>query len=170
LTPLATIADYEDLITALVARVDDLGISRDTVDEIAGLSDHYTTKLLSLSDTRRPGARRLGVRSVSLRMLGPLLGALALKLVVVPDEEAFGRNRCRYIPRDKAHTTSAKARWSDPNRRSRRERRAASAATAASVDPQISMALQGNVSWRVDPLRSGRLVTSGTTRTARRAH
>jgi hypothetical protein len=118
-TPLATIKNYDDLITALRARVDDLGISRDTVDEIAGLSDHYTTKLLTLSDTRRAGARRLGTRSLSLRILGPLLGALSVKILLVPDDEALARNRLRYVPRDCAHFTSAKVRWCDPKREPR---------------------------------------------------
>lgn len=99
--PLAEITDYNSLLAALRARADELQISRETIDAVAGLPERYSNKLLSLSMIKRIG----------MTSLGPLLGALSLKLIAVSDDEAFERNRPRYEPRDKAHTTSAKARW-----------------------------------------------------------
>jgi hypothetical protein len=55
--------------------------------------------------------------------LGPLLAALSLKLIMVPDEEALERNRSRYTTRDEAHLKSANARWNpQPGRQPRRSR------------------------------------------------
>lgn len=53
---------------------------------VSGLTPYYLGKLLSPSTTERPGTRRFGMIS-----LGPTLGILALKLVVVPDDEAAAR-------------------------------------------------------------------------------
>jgi hypothetical protein len=92
--PVGEITDYASLIEAMRLRAEQLGISRETISEIAGLPDRYASKILSLKCVRRVG----------MQSLGPLLDALGLKLVAIPDEEALARNRLRYVPRDAAHT------------------------------------------------------------------
>jgi hypothetical protein len=101
---LAEITDYTSLLAALRARADELEISRELLSELAGFPDRYASKLLSLKQVKRIG----------MTSLGSLLSALSLKLVAIVDDEALERNRERYIPRDQAHTTSAKARWQRP--------------------------------------------------------
>jgi hypothetical protein len=41
----------------------------------------------------------------------PLLSALSLRLVAVPDLAALDRNRAHYVRRDQPHTISAKKGW-----------------------------------------------------------
>lgn len=88
--PLAEITDYDSLIAALRVRADQLEISRATIDDIAGLCDRYASKILSLSKAKRIG----------LETLGPILGALGLKLIAVQDDEATERYRARRVKRN----------------------------------------------------------------------
>jgi hypothetical protein len=92
MTPLAEIADYDDLLRALRARADHLEVSRELIDNLAGLSDRYASKVLSLSKTKRIG----------LETLGPILGALGMKLIAVQDDAALERNRPRMVKRNKS--------------------------------------------------------------------
>jgi hypothetical protein len=96
--PANAIRSYDDLHRILRARADALQISRLSIDHIAGLQEGYCAKLLSLNKIKRLGAESLG----------PLLDALALKLIAVPDDEAFEHNKSRYVCRDTAHHTSAR--------------------------------------------------------------
>jgi hypothetical protein len=100
----AEIRSYDDLISALRARADQLLISREVLSELAALPDRYANKVLSLNSVRRIG----------MTSLGPLLRALSLKLVAVSDDEALARNRAHYVKRDQPHTISAKKRHSKP--------------------------------------------------------
>lgn len=115
LTPLAEITDYESLVKNLRERMDAIGITHDNLNELAGFADRYSQKILTLTQPRpsssRPRDGRGSVRRIGMQSLGPLLGALSVKLVLVEDPEALERNRSRYEARDEAHTTSAKARW-----------------------------------------------------------
>jgi hypothetical protein len=86
--PLAIVADYDGLLGALRQRAIELNTPLESIDEVAGLPTRYTTKLLG------------GVRGLGRVSLGPLLGALALKLVVMPDNDALARVRHRLPPRD----------------------------------------------------------------------
>jgi hypothetical protein len=118
MTPLAS---YEELVSALRERADALDISRDVIDEVAGLPDHYSSKILSLGNIKR-----IGIRS-----LWPLLGALGLKLLVVEDPAAVERLRSRYVRRNPAKVISAKARWErDPDAQPPRSARAGRDAAA----------------------------------------
>jgi hypothetical protein len=92
IAPIAEIREYRDLILALRMRADQLDISRETIDIVAGLPDRLTSKLLTLSP----------IKNIGMASLGPLLGALAMKLVAIPDPEALERNRSRYVPRNHA--------------------------------------------------------------------
>jgi hypothetical protein len=55
------------------------------VDEVAGLPQRYTAKLLAPK----------GLKSLGRISMGPILGALGLKLAVLPDDEALARIRHR---------------------------------------------------------------------------
>jgi hypothetical protein len=96
--PEIEVTDYSSLLELLRQRADDLEISRSTIDHISGLQEGYSAKVLSLTKLRRIGAESLG----------PLLDALCLKLIAVPDDEAFARNRSRLVKRDDAHYRSAR--------------------------------------------------------------
>jgi hypothetical protein len=67
-----------------------LGTHMEAVDEVAGLPVRYTSKLMSANNQT----------SLGRVSLGPLLGALALKLAVVPDQDALARVRHRLLARD----------------------------------------------------------------------
>jgi hypothetical protein len=88
--PLAVVTDYLGLVTALRRRIVEIGTGMESVDEVAGLPNGYTGKLLN----RARGARALGPIS-----FGPLLGALGLKLAVLPDDEALAKVIDRLPPR-----------------------------------------------------------------------
>jgi hypothetical protein len=83
IAPIAIIDSYEGLVSALRQRVSDLGTTLSAVDSVAGLPDAYTAKLLS------------GQRGVGAISFGPLLGALAVKLHVVPDADQLSKIRHR---------------------------------------------------------------------------
>jgi hypothetical protein len=87
--PLAIVTDYLGLVAALRRRIVELGTGMESVDAVAGLPARYTSKLLS-----RNNKTSLGQTS-----MGPILGALGLKLAVLPDDEALARIRHRLPPR-----------------------------------------------------------------------
>lgn len=76
---------YAGLVQAMRERAAErrIALTGESVAAASGLANFYIQKLLSPS--RRP-MRRFGMIS-----LGPVLGVLALKLVVVPDDEAAAR-------------------------------------------------------------------------------
>jgi hypothetical protein len=76
---LAEATTYDGLIAAFRNRAAELQVAGETIDEVAGLPARYSAKLLGPNQIRRIGAISLG----------PLLGALALKLVIVEDEDAL---------------------------------------------------------------------------------
>jgi hypothetical protein len=86
--PIATISTYDELITALRQRAIALNTPLEAIDHVAGLPTRYATKLLGHK-------KQLGPMS-----FGALLGALALKLAVVPDNYALARIRHRLPARD----------------------------------------------------------------------
>jgi hypothetical protein len=96
------IRTYADLVQALRQRCNEIEISRESLDALAGFPDRYAAKLLSLRHVRRFG----------LESLGPMLSALGLRLAVVIDDAAIERNRGCYAKRDDAHFRSATARHS----------------------------------------------------------
>jgi hypothetical protein len=109
---LALVSEYAELVGALRARCDEVGISFETLDEIAGFTDRYSSKLLSPS--RRP-IRRLGHMS-----MGVLLASLGVRLLPIEDPEALARVRARYRPRKQARPRGWSARtpmkqvWTTP--------------------------------------------------------
>jgi hypothetical protein len=90
---LAICRSYQELITALRARVVELGTTGESVDDVAGLPQRYTAKLLA----------PIPIKTLGKISLGPLLGALGLALVVVEDREALARIRDRLTPTKGSH-------------------------------------------------------------------
>ena len=76
---LAEVTDYPGLLVALRSRADELQVARETIDEISGLPARYSGKILGLKQVRRIG----------MLSLGPLLGALGVKLIMVEDAAAL---------------------------------------------------------------------------------
>jgi hypothetical protein len=72
----------------------DLGTTYDALDHVSGMTKGWSSKTIGY------GAKRLGMLS-----LGPMLGALGLKLLVVEDEEAFARIRPRLAQRKIARSS-----------------------------------------------------------------
>ena len=113
--PLPEIVDYESLIRVCRARAEQLDISRECIDSIAGWCDGLASKLLTTSPItkddleRRPTGRGLGFRT-----LGPMLAALGIKLIAVLNEDTLARYQDRRTKRDAAHVVSAMARWEAP--------------------------------------------------------
>ncbi len=90
-------ADYDQLRELLRRRTEELHLSREVLDDIAGFSACYSTKLLT-------GGKFLGPMS-----LGSLLGALGVKIALVVDEEASARVCGRWIPRDERYARNGAA-------------------------------------------------------------
>ena len=84
------IRSYDDLHATLRARADALEISRQAIDELAGLPAGYAGKLLGGGQVKKFGG-------LSLELM---LQTLGLRLVVVEDPEALGRLQGRYEKRD----------------------------------------------------------------------
>jgi hypothetical protein len=91
-TPLAIVRSFDDLRDLFRARVAELNISLDTLDEISGLPVRYSSKLLALEPSKQLGAISFSA----------LLGALALQLVAMEDAEALARIQRRLVPVQKA--------------------------------------------------------------------
>lgn len=76
--PIVPPADnYLGLVAAFRARVAELGISYETLDELAGYTARYSSKVLA-----EEPQRHLGVMAFDA-----MLGALALKIAVIPDPD-----------------------------------------------------------------------------------
>jgi hypothetical protein len=68
-----------------------LNVSGATLDDVGGLCERYSSKILGPAKTKRLGAMSMA----------PFLGALGLALIVVEDEEALARLAHRL---DKRHS------------------------------------------------------------------
>jgi hypothetical protein len=87
---LAEVRSYDEFISALRARVAQLGVTCESVDSASGLAERYTCKLLS-------GA--VPVRTFGRRSLGPVLQSLGVKLILVLDDQGdFEKLRQRLAP------------------------------------------------------------------------
>ena len=86
---IAEFSDYDELINALRLRATELNLSGEQVDCYSGLPARYTQKLLGPNPIRRLGAISLG----------PFLGALAVRGLLVEDKAAVERLRRQTTPR-----------------------------------------------------------------------
>lgn len=78
---LAVVRSYAELHAAIRARVEELDVSRLCLDDAAGFTGGYASKLLAPRPTKLMGKMSLGI----------MLGALGLALVVVEDPVALAR-------------------------------------------------------------------------------
>jgi hypothetical protein len=90
LRPLAIARDYAEMHAAFRAHVEQLNISRATIDHVTGWADGYAGKTLA------PEA----IRGMSRATLGPFLQSLGLVLIVAQDVDALARMRYRLPARN----------------------------------------------------------------------
>jgi hypothetical protein len=86
-------SNYDELLNVLRARRVELNLSGQELDCISNLPDRYSQKLLGPHQIRRLGATSLG----------PFLGALAVRGVLVEDKEAAERLRSQTTPRNNSY-------------------------------------------------------------------
>ena len=86
------IRSYDDLIVVARARMAELQITFETLDDCSGVQSGYAAKLLALS---------------KIKTLGPMsfcaiMGALGIQLIAIEDAEAIARMKARWTPRQSA--------------------------------------------------------------------
>jgi hypothetical protein len=86
------IRSIDDLVAAIRARRDELNVSHELIDDLAGLQSGYTSKLLAPEPMKGLGPMSLPA----------LLGALGAALVLVEDSAQAERVRDRWTPRKRA--------------------------------------------------------------------
>lgn len=109
--------DYAGLRDALRARVEQLNVSRNCLDSVAGLAAGYVGKILAPYSSKKIGGVALGflIQAAGLKMaliddpdtsdsgsvqnLDALLKAARLKMVLVHDPVAAAKVECLYEPR-----------------------------------------------------------------------
>jgi len=79
------IGSEQEMLAAIRARKDELRITNETIDAVAGLPNGYCGKLLCDPPIKRMGAFSLGL----------ILGAMGYTIHLVPDAEAFARVKNR---------------------------------------------------------------------------
>jgi hypothetical protein len=85
------VGSIDQLLSALRARRDELEITNETIDAVAGLADRYTSKILAANFPSK------GLGHVSL---GLLLGALGLgvaRVIITEDPEQVARVQARWV-------------------------------------------------------------------------
>lgn len=85
----APIRSMAGLLEVIRARRDELNISHETIDSIAGLQAGYTSKMLA----EKP------IRGIGYMSLGAVLGSLGIGLVVVEDTEQRAKVETRWQKR-----------------------------------------------------------------------
>jgi len=127
---IAEFTDYDGMLNAVRARVEELQVNGERLDEFAGLPRGYLSKLIGV----RP------IRRIAMTSMGPLFGALGIRCVIIEDPITTQRLKNRIKPRNNSyHRTSytmrtvtdrqwrkiqklgRKARWRKLNKRERTE-------------------------------------------------
>ena len=85
--------NYDELIGALRQRAAELNLSGESIDAVSGLASRYAQKLLGPQQIRRLGPTSLG----------PFLGALAVRCLIVEDKAALAKLRSRTTPRNNSY-------------------------------------------------------------------
>lgn len=99
-----SISDYDGLMQTFRARANDLELSREEIDRIAGWADGYAGKVLSNGHAKKP--KRVVPRSLDL-----LLGVLGLKIILIEDTAAAARTLALRVPVDKSQQRFGRAHW-----------------------------------------------------------
>jgi hypothetical protein len=94
---LGIVSRYSDLHRIMRARAVELAISREALDDLAGLHHGYSAKLLAPKPIRK-----LGDLSLSC-----VLPALAIRLIAVADPEALERISSRLVKRQAGNASHA---------------------------------------------------------------
>jgi hypothetical protein len=89
-TEVGRFTDYEGMLAAVRARVRELEVSGEALDDYAGLPAGYLSKLIGAQPTRRIG----------MTSMGPLFDALGIYCVVLKDLDATARLKSRLRPRN----------------------------------------------------------------------
>jgi hypothetical protein len=119
---LARVHDYDGLVAALRAWIDEIGTSYRAIDGVSGLADGYCSKLFS----------PLPLKSLNKLSLGCVLQALGLRLDLTVDVEQLAKVRHRLPPQD--------PRGAGPARCSRER-------ATARMRPLKGQAWRGNAGW-----------------------
>src|SRR5262249_40908533 len=93
------IRTYGELVAAFRARLVELGTTMEMVDEVAGLPLRYSNKIFA----------PVPIKTLGKVSLGPILGALCTKLVLVEDQEMLDRIGHRIISTRKNSGTAKPA-------------------------------------------------------------
>lgn len=93
----APIRSQAELLDAIRARRDELNISHETIDNIAGLQSGYTSKLLAPQP----------IKNLGPMSMGPLLGALGVALMLIEDDEQIDRVSSRWQKRKRPQKIAA---------------------------------------------------------------
>jgi hypothetical protein len=91
---LAEATNYDELVAAFRSRIAALGTTMETLDEVAGLPLRYSSKLLA----------PFPIKGFGRISLGPILGALGVKICLVEDAEMLARIKHRLVPRKNTGT------------------------------------------------------------------
>lgn len=160
---LGTATDYHSFMVLLRARAAELKVSRDVLDEVSGLGARYVSKLLG----PRP------VRRVGMKTLGPLLGALGVRLVVEEDPEAMARfcKRNGFGKRDARLVRSASVHIELSQREMKKRQRNGGLNSRKNMTPRRARQLARNaahVRWeRVKQIALGQAIADTATTAAR---
>jgi hypothetical protein len=90
---IAEFSDYNGLLTALRARVEELQINGQRFDEFAGLPTGYLSKLVGANPVRRIG----------MTSMGPLCSAMGITLAMLEHPEGTERLKSRVKPNNQSY-------------------------------------------------------------------
>lgn len=108
---LAEARNYTEFMGALRARADQLQVARTGIDDLMKtLPDGYASKLLSA----------VPVKNLGPISMGPLLGALGLKVLVVEDVEAMAQITRKMVKRNASQVRDASDGMLPPKKRRRK--------------------------------------------------
>jgi hypothetical protein len=85
--------DYDEMLAAVRARVNELSINGERFDEYAGLPKGYLSKLIGANPTRR----------IAMTSMGPLFCALGISCVMIEDPVATARLKRRLVPKQASY-------------------------------------------------------------------
>ena len=94
---LAEFTDYDGLLAAVRARIEELAVNGERFDEFAGLPRGYLSKLIGIRPQRR----------ISMVSMGPLFGALGIRCVLIEDQTATTRLKTRLKPNNGSYRRAA---------------------------------------------------------------
>lgn len=116
LRPIAIARDFGEIHAALRSYIEQVNVSRISLDDLAGWPSGYSGKVLA----PRP------IKPLTSKGLGELMQATGLVLIVAQDVEAFARRQHRLTPRHEGQVrlgTDMRARFAAKKEREARDQR-----------------------------------------------